>query len=88
MPNLKSQIKRVKTNERDRKSNKSVRSRIKTAVKATREAIDKKNAELAKTELKTTIRILDTGVSHGVLHRNTAGRTKSRLTRRVQSLQG
>ena len=81
MPNHKSAEKRVRQNERRRVVNRSNRSRLRTAVKELRTALDEggKAAEL----LPKTVSEIDKAVQKGVLHRNAAARQKSRLTARV-----
>jgi small subunit ribosomal protein S20 len=76
MANIKSQIKRNKTNERRRERNKAVRSALKTAEKKVRTA-DGDGAQ----ELRDASRALDKAASAGVLHKRTAARHKSRLAR-------
>jgi small subunit ribosomal protein S20 len=76
--NIKSQEKRIKTNERRRLRNKSVKSSLHTAVRAAVEAGDKDKAgEL----LTTTNRQLDKAASKGVIHKNQAANRKSALSR-------
>lgn len=82
MPNHKSAEKRVRQNERRRVINRSNRSRLRTAVKELRTALDK-GGKNANELLPTTISEIDKAVQKGVLHRNAAARHKSRLTARV-----
>lgn len=82
MPNHKSAEKRVRQNERRRVINRSNRSRLRTAVKELRTALDK-GGKSASELLPTTISEIDKAVQKGVLHRNAAARHKSRLTARV-----
>ena len=82
MPNHKSAEKRVRQNERRRVINRSNRSRLRTAVKELRSALEK-DGKGASDLLPTTISELDKAVQKGVLHRNAAARHKSRLTARV-----
>jgi len=76
MANIKSQIKRNKTNERRRERNKAVRSALKTSEKKMRTA-EGDGSE----ELREASRALDKAASAGVLHKRTAARHKSRLAR-------
>lgn len=87
MPNLKSQIKRMKQAERARLRNKSVKSAIKTIVKRFETALSEQNFEEAKTLLNEIYRKLDKAVSKGVLHKNTAARKKSRLSEKLNFAQ-
>ncbi|MFP6597191.1 MAG: 30S ribosomal protein S20 [Candidatus Hydrogenedentota bacterium] len=79
MPNLKSQKKRVLTNELARKRNVAVRSRIKTFSKNAEDAIAAKNAEAINTTLTTALREIDRAVQKGVIHTNSAARKKAHL---------
>jgi len=69
-----------------RTRNRLHRSRFRTQVKKIRAAIETGDAATAKSLLLPTVKILDRSVKHGVMHANTAARTKSRLTRAVQAL--
>ena len=82
MPNHKSAEKRVRQSERRRVVNRSNRSRLRTAVKELRSALEK-GGKTASELLPTTVSEIDKAVQKGVLHRNAAARHKSRLTARV-----
>jgi small subunit ribosomal protein S20 len=84
--NIKSQIKRIKTNEKARQRNKSVRSALKTAIRRFRTAADAGDKDNALIELKTASRDLDKAVSKGVIHANQAANRKSAMARRAASL--
>lgn len=86
MANIKSQIKRIKTNEKARQRNKSVRSALKTAIRRFRSATDSGNKEAALVELQTASRGLDKAVSRGVIHANQAANRKSAMAKRVDAL--
>ncbi len=81
MANIKSQIKRVKTNNKAQARNKSVSSSIKTAVRKFREAVVKGDAATTTTELRAASKALDVAVAKGVLHRNTAANKKSSMAK-------
>lgn len=81
MANIKSQIKRIKTNEKARLRNKSVRSSIKTAARKFRDAVTAGDAAVISTELRTASQALDIAVSKGVLHKNTAANKKSSMAK-------
>ena len=81
MANIKSQIKRVKTNNKAQARNKSVSSSIKTAVRKFREAVAKGDATTTSTELRAASKALDIAVSKGVIHRNTAANKKSSMAK-------
>ncbi|MCI3930638.1 MULTISPECIES: 30S ribosomal protein S20 [unclassified Streptomyces] len=88
MANIKSQIKRNKTNEKARLRNKSVKSALKTSIRKTREAIVAGDVEKATVALRDANRKLDKAVSKGVIHKNQAANKKSALASKVASLQG
>jgi small subunit ribosomal protein S20 len=81
--NIKSQKKRNRQNVRRHERNTSVRSSLKTAVKKTRVAAEQGDLEAAQANARDASRALDKAVSGGVLHKRTAARRKSRLTRAV-----
>ena len=81
MANIKSQIKRIKTNEKAYLRNKSVSSSIKTAIRKFREAAAKGDAAATTAELRAASKALDVAVSKGVLHRNTAANKKSSMAK-------
>ena len=66
--------------------NQAIRSRVRTFVKRVRESIDARDAGQATELLHGATRALDKAVTKGVLHRNTAARKISRLTRAVRKL--
>ena len=79
MANIKSQIKRNRTNEKARLRNKSVRSSIKTTIRNFHEAVAAGDAESAKEFARKAGRQLDKAASKGVLHRNQAANRKSAI---------
>jgi small subunit ribosomal protein S20 len=79
--NIKSQIKRIKTNEKARLRNKSVRSSIKTAARKFRDAVTAGDAAVISTELRSASKALDIAVAKGVLHKNTAANKKSSMAK-------
>ena len=88
MANIKSQIKRIKTNEKARLRNKSVKSSLKTSVRKFREAADAGDADTAAVALRDASRALDKAASKGVIHANQAANRKSAMARRAASLSG
>lgn len=86
MANIKSQIKRIKTNEARRVRNKSVKSSVKTAIRKFREAADAGEKEKATELLQAASRQLDKAASKGVLHPNQAANKKSAMAKRANSL--
>ena len=81
MANIKSQIKRVKTNNKAQARNKSVSSSVKTAVRKFRDAVTKGDAAATTAELRAASQALDIAVSKGVVHRNTAANKKSSMAK-------
>ena len=86
MANIKSQIKRIRTNEKARLRNKSVKSSLKTAVRRFREAADAGDREAAQTAMLTASRQLDKAASKGVIHANQAANRKSSIFKKAASL--
>ena len=86
MANIKSQIKRIRTNEVARVRNKRVKSALKTSIRRFREAADSGDRERALTELQTASRQLDKAASKGVIHANQAANKKSSMAQRANSL--
>jgi small subunit ribosomal protein S20 len=86
LANIKSAIKRIRTSERRRVRNAAVRSTVRTSVKSTRTAIEGGQADQARESLLRTIQVLDKAATKGVIHKNTAARKKSRLTRQLNAL--
>lgn len=83
MANIKSQIKRNRTNERRRLRNKAVKSELKTAVRRFREAAESGDAATATTALRSASKLLDKAASKGVIHRNQAANRKSAMAKKV-----
>jgi small subunit ribosomal protein S20 len=69
-----------------RMRNKSVRTRVRRQMRAMRAAIDEGDADKVKEMLPETLSVIDVGWRKGVLHRNTASRYKSRMTRSAQAV--
>ncbi len=81
MANIKSQIKRIKTNEKARLRNKSVLSSIKTAVRKFRETVTAGDSPSITSELRSASKALDVAVAKGVLHKNAAANKKSSMAK-------
>ncbi len=86
MANIKSAKKRILTNEKARMRNKVQKSTLKTAVKNLEAAIASGNKEEAQTKLNVAIKRVDSSVTKGIMHKNAAARTKSRLTKKVNAM--
>ena len=86
MANIKSQQKRIKTNESARLRNKAVKSSLRTAVRAFREAAHTGDKDKAAELLVVTQRKLDKAASKGVIHKNQAANKKSALARALNKV--
>lgn len=86
MANIKSQKKRILTNERRRVRNKSVKSSLHTAIRGFREAAAAGDKDKAAELLTSTSRKLDKAASKGVIHPNQAANKKSALSRALNKL--
>ena len=86
MANIKQQKKRILTNEKSRVRNISYKSKVRTAIKAVRVAVEKKDLELANTKLVLAFSVIDRSVSKGIQKKGTADRQKSNSQNLVNSL--
>ncbi|WP_040207919.1 30S ribosomal protein S20 [Neobacillus jeddahensis] len=86
MPNIKSAIKRVKTNEAKNAQNTTAKSAMRTAVKKVEAAVTTSDATAAKEALVTAASKLDKAAAKGLIHKNAAARKKSRLMKKANSL--
>ncbi|MCU1440707.1 MAG: ribosomal protein [Rhodoglobus sp.] len=86
MANIKSQIKRILTNKKSQDRNKAVKSEVKTAVRATREAIAAGDKKAAAASLVVASKKLDKAASKGVIHKNQAANRKSAISKQVAAL--
>jgi small subunit ribosomal protein S20 len=84
--NIKSQIKRILTNKKSQDRNKAVKSQVKTAVRATREAITAGDKKAAAAALLVAGKKLDKAASKGVIHKNQAANRKSAIAKQVAAL--
>lgn len=86
MANIKSQMKRIRTNEKARVRNLASRSELKTLVRSTREAVAAGDKSAAESALKVATRKLDVAASKGVIHKNQAAQRKSKLASSVAAM--
>ncbi|HEY5221802.1 MAG TPA: 30S ribosomal protein S20 [Microbacteriaceae bacterium] len=86
MANIKSQIKRIGTNKKATERNKAVKSEVRTAVRATREAVAAGDKEKATRALAHAAKKLDKAASKGVIHKNQAANRKSAIAKQVAAL--
>ncbi|MGB7220588.1 MAG: 30S ribosomal protein S20 [Vicinamibacterales bacterium] len=78
-----SALKAHKQSLKNRTSNRQFRARLRSALKDIRTAIDGKDLASAKSALRQTVSLIDRMAAKGVIHRNAAGRYKSRLATRL-----
>src|SRR5699024_5481444 len=86
LANIKSQIKRNKTNEKARQRNKAVRTEVRSYIRVVRENIAAGKKDEAQQAYAVAARKLDKAVSKGVLHKNNAANRKSRRATRICAL--
>ena len=86
MANIKSQKKRILTNEKARLRNNAVKSELKTAIRAVNTAVESTDKDAATAALLNASRKLDKAVSKGVLHKNNAANRKSAISKKVNAL--
>lgn len=86
MANLKSAIKRVRTNEDKRGRNQTVKSTMRSSIKRVEAFIEANDVEQAKQAFQEASRMIDKTVQKGVIHKNNGNRQKSRLARKIKEL--
>ena len=86
MANIKSQIKRIGTNKKAQDRNQAVKTELKTAVRAAREAIVAGDKDKATASLALASKKLDKAASKGVIHKNQAANRKSSIAKQVGAL--
>ena len=86
MANIKSQKKRVRTNEKAHKRNVAVKSTLKTVMRHTREAIEAGDKAAAEAAYQIAARKLDKAASKGVIHKNQAANRKSGLALKINAM--
>ncbi|WP_243386261.1 30S ribosomal protein S20 [Bacillus kexueae] len=86
MPNIKSAIKRVKTNDARRAHNATIKSAMRTAIKKFEALAVNKDVENAKAAFADASKKIDKAAQRGIIHKNAAARFKSRLAKKLNSL--
>jgi len=86
--NIKSQIKRIKTNLKAQERNRAVRSELKTVIRVAREAIASGDKANAVNAVAAASRKIDKAVSKGVIHKNQAANRKSAIATQVAAMSG
>jgi small subunit ribosomal protein S20 len=84
--NIKSQIKRIKQNEKRRMRNKAVKSSLKTAIRKFNETLATGEGDATAAQLRAASRKLDQAASKGVIHKNQAANRKSAIAKRLAAL--
>jgi len=84
--NIKSQIKRNKTNKLAEERNRAVKSEVKTSVRQAREAIAAGDKDKAQAAVKVASRKIDKAVSKGVIHKNQGANRKSAIAHQAAAL--
>jgi len=87
MANVKNAKKKIKQIAKTTKNNEQLKSTVKNAIKRTDKAIASGNQEAAKDSLKLAIKSLDNAKSKGLVHKNKVDRVKSRLTKKVNTME-
>lgn len=88
MPNTKSAKKRLRQSTQRHAQNRSIRSSVKSQVKKVRQSIAEGNAKGGMEELRLATKKLDNAAARGVIHKNSAARTKSRLSAALKAIGG
>ncbi len=86
MANIKSAKKRILVSQKRADRNKSIRSRVKTAIKKVEAAIKANDKAAAAAALKNAVSEIDKAAQKGIYHKNNAARKVSRLTQAVNKL--
>lgn len=88
MATHKSALKRSRASERNRERNAAARSNVKTGMKTVLAAVEEKDPETAKAALAETVPAIAKASAKGAIHKKTAARRISRLTKKVNALKG
>lgn len=88
MANLKSAIKRVRSNNKTRTRNQAIKSDMRTEIKRVENLIEANDLENAKIALQRATRKIDKTVQKGIIHKNNGARQKSRLASQLKKASG
>lgn len=86
MPNIKSQKKRVVTNNKRHVANVAQKSKLKTAIKAVLKAVEANDKAAAEKAYQEASKQLDKAVSSKIKHKNYAARQKARLAKAINTI--
>ncbi|MCO7175665.1 30S ribosomal protein S20 [Sporolactobacillus kofuensis] len=87
MPNIKSAIKRVKTSEANRQHNVQYKSAMRTAIKSFNTKVEEKDVDGAKAAFIAATKKVDKAATKGLIHKNKAAHEKSRLSKKLNTLE-
>lgn len=87
MPNLKNAKKRVLVNIKKERANNEFEASMKTSIKNVERAVASKDKDKASEKLKIAIKAIDKAAQKGVTSKNTSARNKSRLSKKVNSME-
>ena len=87
LANIASAKKRARNSEKSRAQNASARSRLRTYIKKVINAVASGDLEKAQTAFREAQPVIDSSASKGLIHKNKAARSKSRLSARIKALQ-
>lgn len=82
MPNIKSAVKKVRIIHKRTLRNVSLRSALRTAIRKLERSLAENDRQVTEQNLRNALRAIDKAVTKGILHKNTAARKKSRLTKK------
>ncbi len=86
MPNSNDAAKRHRQNLKRRIHNRSIKSHVRTSIRAFESAVDSKEKATAETQYAEVVKLIDTAAGKGLYHRNNAARKKSRLFKKLTAL--
>lgn len=87
MANVKNAVKKIKQINKTTLANQQLKSTVKNAIRRTDKAVTAGNKEEAEKQLKLAIKSLDNAKVKGLVHRNKVDREKSRLTKKVNTME-
>lgn len=87
MPNIKSAKKRMRSNAKKAEVNTLVSSSMKTAIKKFEKEVKAANKEAASNNLNIALQRIDKAVTSGLVHKNKAARLKSRLNKKINTME-
>ena len=86
MPNSKDAAKRHRQNLKRRTHNRSIKSRVRSSIRAFETAVSGSNKAVAETQYAEIVKLIDTAPGKGLYHQNSAARKKSRLHKKLTAL--